>query len=372
MAIDSVSGFFQTGNIMHQAEASAAKGSFKGNSVSSVPTPESLLADAAEELSFSADTTDEFELRDRRERDKISKSLADRVRLYQELMHQAGKSEQMDQLRDSLKTRSDGRHALDKAREFFPDPSDAWAALKELEEEFRSSGADKAVLEDIESALAQMEEKEGASIRAGIQGALSSAGFEDVGSVDEMRDLYRQTVCEFQAVKEVFSHVLEKYGADGFDRAMDFLFSALGADLASDQPSMGEAHLESVQSSLGQVRLTQSAFRLCEQMVVRWEKVHGVSQQNFTAMALLGDVVSLSEKRFLGASDVESIMAKAGPPDIEHEVLFLQELLSTVRKFPVGLFDGDQGRMKVMDVVQEAVDLAVTREDEYLAQLEGE
>jgi type III secretion protein W len=35
------------------------------------------------------------------------------------------------------------------------------------------------------------------------------------------------------------------------------------------------------------------------------------------------------------------------------------------------MFDGEQGRMKVMDAVQEAVDQAVQREDEYLAQQEG-
>ena len=58
------------------------------------------------------------------------------------------------------------------------------------------------------------------------------------------------------------------------------------------------------------------------------------------------------------------------PPDIEHEVLFLQELLNTVRKFPVPLFDDENGRMTVMDAVQSAVDQAIEREDEYLASLE--
>ena len=51
--------------------------------------------------------------------------------------------------------------------------------------------------------------------------------------------------------------------------------------------------------------------------------------------------------------------------------LFLQELLTTTRNFPTALFDDEQGRMKVLDAVQEAVDKAVEREDEYLAQQEG-
>ena len=88
-------------------------------------------------------------------------------------------------------------------------------------------------------------------------------------------------------------------------------------------------------------------------------------------MELLGDIVGLREKRFIGAVQIEGILAKAGAPDIEREVLFLQELLGTARKFPVELFDDEQGRMKILDAVQEAVDRAIEREDEYLASQEG-
>ena len=55
----------------------------------------------------------------------------------------------------------------------------------------------------------------------------------------------------------------------------------------------------------------------------------------------------------------------------DYEVLFLQELLNTARNFPTAFFEDDQGRMKVLDAVQEAVDQAIAREDEYLAGQEG-
>ncbi len=372
MAIDSISGSFQAGGVVHQAESPAVRGSFMGNAVVQVPSPESLLADAAEELSFSADTTDDFELEERRERDKIKKSEEERVKLYQELMHEAGKSEQLGSLRDSLRSRADSRRALDKAREYFPDPSDAWAALMQMREELRAEGADKALLGDVEAALAEMDEKEGPAVRAGIQGALAAAGFGDLGGSDEMRDFYRRTVCGFSSVNDVFAHVMEKYGGD-FDRAMDFLFSALSADMAADVPSMGMRHLESVHDALGKVRLTQSAYRLCEAMMDRWSRVHGVKlrEGGLTALELLGDMVGFREKRFVGSAQIDGILAKAGAPDIEREVLFLQELLNTARKFPVALFDDEQGRMKILDAVQESVDRAIEREDEYLASQEG-
>ncbi|MBO4318207.1 MAG: type III secretion system gatekeeper subunit SctW [Mailhella sp.] len=373
MGIESVQNTFQPFAAQGmQPGVRQAEGSFLGNAVQVAPTPAELLADAAEELSFSADTTDDFELEERKVKDKSDQAMAERVKLYQELMHQAGKSEQMSSLRDSLRTREDSRRALDKAREYFPDPSDAWAALLDIREQLRNEGVDPEILQDIDDAVSDLERQEGPAIRAGVQGALSAKGFEDLGSVDGMRDLYRETVCSFTSVNEVFEHVQQKYGED-FDRSMDFLFAALSADIASDQPSMGISHLESVYGSLGKVRLTQSAYRLCSSMLDRWENVHGVKPQEggLTSMELLKTIINFKDIRFLGGMHIDPLLQKAHAPDIEHEVLFLQELMNTSRDFPSELFDGDQGRMKVLDAVQEAVDKAIEREDEYLASLEN-
>ena len=362
---------FATGNTGSTTASTAASGVLMGRGAVEVPSPESLLADSAEELSFAADTTDDFELEERKERDKIQKSLNERVQLYKDLMHEAGKSRKLEQLVDSLKARSGKEDVLREARRFFPDPSDAWVALADaLEELEKDPSAKPGALQGIRDAMDEMSRTEGPAIRAGIQGALSAAGFTDVGGTDEMRDLYRQTVCEFGTVNDVFKFVHEKYGDTGFDRAMDFLFAALSADLSSDAPSMETTHLESVHGNLSQVRLLQSAYRQCDTLLTRWETVHGVSgvrDGSLKPMDLLGDIVGLRDERFLGAVHIERIASKAKSPDIEHEVLFLQELLAMARDFPVRLFDDEQGRMKVLDAVQEAVDQAVEREDAYLA-----
>lgn len=368
MSIQTIGNQFQSIFSSATQQSDSAKGAFMGHAVSQAATPESLLADAAEELAFAVDTTDEFELEERKERNKSLMDQVERVRMYQELMHECGKGEQVGMLRDSLRGRIDSRRMLDKTREYFPDPSDAWAALREIRDEMKNSGADPAKLRDVEEALAILEEKEGGAIRAGIQGALASRGFPGLGSADEMRDLYRQTVCEFNTVMEVFSHVKQNSGED-FERSMDFLFSAISADIASDVPSMGLRHLESVHNTLGKVRLAQSAYRLCEDTMDRWQNIHNVKQgpDGLTPMKLLGSMLGLGEKRFVAAIQVESIMRMAGAPDIEHEVLFLQELMNSCRKFPTALFGDEQSRMKVLDAVQEAIDAAVSREDEWLA-----
>ena len=170
-------------------------------------------------------------------------------------------------------------------------------------------------------------------------------------------------------MNEVFANIKAKYGND-FHKAMDFLFAAISSDIECETPSMGKAHLESVHTKLGVVRLTQSAFKLCEDVMNRWRDVHGVKNCPMSAMDLLGEVVNLRERNFLSAFQIRDICMKALPPDLEHEVIFTQELFAAVRKFPVALFNDEKGLMVVMDAVQSAVDDVVNREDEYLASLE--
>ena len=363
----------QMGQMATGAASSAgalAAGSLMGNAAVQVEDPMSLLADAAEELTFAADTTDEFELEDRKERERAEESLAERVKLYQDLMHEAGKAQDIDRLKDSLRAREGREKAAREALYRFPDPSDAYAALSDaLESLSNDPSVDPAVLEDVRQGLAELEAEHGPRIRSGIQGALAAAGYADLDGTDNLRDLYRQTVCDFTDVNAAFAHIHEKYGDVGFDKAMDFLFNALSNDLATDVPSMETTHLENVHANLEQIRLLQSTHVQCERLLQRWESVHGVSDAALTPMELLGDMVNLRNENFLGAMHIDRIAAKAKAPDIERQVLFLQELLNMTRNLPVRLFDGEQGRMKVLDAVQEAVDNAIQREDEYLANL---
>ncbi|GAB1409648.1 type III secretion system gatekeeper subunit SctW [Desulfovibrionales bacterium] len=345
-------------------------GSLMGREAVAVDSPMSLLADAAEELTFAVDTTEQYELADRKERKSTEDSLIERVRMYQELMHQAGKTHDMDQLTQRMRMVETRERALREAREYFPDSSDAWAALKASLEQLEAEGAPETAVTSVREAIAELEQTEGAAIRAGIYGATAAQEFSGLDTTDGLRDLYRQAVLDFGTVNDVFAHVQERFGDVGFGQAMDFLFRALGNDLGSDAPSMDATHLEHVHSNLGQVRLLQSAHTLCDTMLQRWESVHGIKgvrDDSLTSMDLLGEIVGLRNERFLGAMNIESIASRAKAPDIEREVLFLQELLNTTRSFPSQLFDGDQGRMKVLDAVQEAVDNAIAREDAFLA-----
>lgn len=371
MSVEGVSNSFQTlfpAGADAASKAQGAKGVLMGHQVSVAESPASLLADAAEELGFSVDRTKDYELsrRKQRESSEVSRELLER---YQAMMQQAGKAEEMRDVIEHLKRMPDRERMSKALSEAFPDPTDAWAAMQAAIEAF---DADPSVSPEQKTALREHADAflkaNAEAVKLGLHGALASGGHPAVGGMEAARDLYRSAVGDFSSVNEVFADIKKQFG-DRFDDAMDFLFAAISSDIASDAPSMEKTHLENVHEKLALVRLTQSAHQLCSDMLDRWRDVHQVAT-SMTPMDLLGEIVDLRGKKFLSASAIDAVARRASPPDIEHEVLFLQYLLSTVRRFPIALFDGEEGRLTVMNAVQSAVDAAIEREDEWLASLE--
>lgn len=355
-----------TGVSMEAAAGAAATGSLMGKNATEVESPMSLLADSAEELTFSMGEKEQTKLSERKTRSSTDKeSILERVRLYQELIHKSGKSREVDDLVDAMRTAISGRQALREAHARFKDETDAFAALQYAREKLREN---KTACDAIDEALAMLEAESGPRIIAGIHAGLEAAGFTELGDADSLKNLYRKIIFDFGNAHEAFAHIQEKYGSDGFDQAVAFLFKTLGADLASCVPSDEPAHLANITKDLGVVRLLQSVYVLCDQVMTRWENTHGVKNAQLSSMSLMDAILSWRDKAFLGKSDVDQVVVKANAPDIEREVLFLQDLLGATRQFPDRLFDGTQGRSKVVDAVQEAVDYAVEREDEFLAQ----
>lgn len=348
---------------------SSVQGSFMGHEVRVENSAESLLADAAEELGFAVDRTKDYELSERKVRDdSISKRTAE---LYRALMEKAGQSERMNELVDALKSAATRQAMTESLERLFSDASDAWSALDYAMEQLEKDGSVSRAQKELVRAFAEDYASQNAkSIRLGMQGALSGQGFPELGGTDETRGLYRQAVGEFSSVREVFTDIRGRFG-DNFGRAMDFLFSAISEDIQSEVPSMGKPHLQSVMEKLGLVRLTQSAFLLCEDVVNRWTNVHQV-RSGLTAMGLLGDAMDLRDAAYPSARDAQAIAAKSGAPDIERTVLFLQEFLAAFRRFPTGLFDDDARRMQALDAVQAALDEAIEEEDEFLSRQEEE
>jgi type III secretion protein W len=357
----------QPGETAGEAPRPPAQGSLHGLTFTVTSSTESLLANAAEELTFGVDNTDELELKERKEKSAVDPAFAERVRLYQRLMEVSGRLDQLDDLASALKGAADGRGALERAKEFFPDPADAWAALSELADSAEERGLDPKVIKE---ALAELDLDHGPEIRAAMAGALIGREFADLGSPLELKGEYVRVAIDFPGALEMLEDVLMRFGPEGFDRGVDFLTKSLSADLACDEPSRDKASLESVSGQLGHLRVLNGVRGLGEKLVQRWEGAHGQSGTELKDMDFVKMVLEGARDSYPSPSIVDPLLGKAKPPDIEREVLLRQDILNAVKNVAIHAIGDLERRDRLVGALQEGLDLAVAREDEYLASLE--
>ncbi len=349
-----------------------ASGTLAGQTVRNASDPMSLLAKIAEEMTFAADTTDEFELEERKEKETIELRNTDLIRRYSEILKDSGKSDKFQELKEqimSLKSMQQTQMLLQMTKEATDDSGQAYVFLRATLEEFTKDGVDPAILAALQEAIDIMERDEMPAIVTAMQVGLTV--FEDgsFGVLENPAELYTKSIHEFTTPQQVYSYINENY--DGkIDVALDFLYKALGNDLSSDISSADKTKLENVGTSLGELRAFQSAHALCERFVDRLASVHQIETCPFSSFELLGKVLDMSKEVYLSSSSVDRLARDSKLENPEQEVFFLQELQTVARQFSPTLFDSMQERTKVLDAIQGAVDAAVEKEDEWLASME--
>lgn len=350
-----------------------ATGKLIGKAVVQVNTPQSILQDAMEEISFNFNKSRDYALKSRKERDRTSPSMKERLKAFRKVAesNRAESKDAVDELTRAIEEHPDREAILKEAMEQHEEAAEAWVALQEASDQLRQRGANPKALQELDEALRLMDMRYGAAIRAGVTGTLTAA--QDYVSLGEPLDsgaTYRKAVLEFTTTRDLYLFVQQKYGGD-FDKAVDFLYASLAADMACDTPSTDKASLESVNTSFGKLRSFQSAHARCDEQMHRWAEVHKVQNCSMKGVDLLGEVLDMGGQTFVGATQIDGIARKAGAPDLERRILFLQELQQNVRTFSPLVFDQAEGRTRVLDAVQDAVDSAVAEEDAMLTSRES-
>lgn len=83
---------------------------------------------------------------------------------------------------------------------------------------------------------------------------------------------------------------------------------------------------------------------------------------------LVGGLLALTEKNWLVRADIEGLLKplRVGN-DLEAEIYLLRELTDVARAMPLKLFADLESRERLIDAIQEALDDAVSREEEESA-----
>ncbi|MBI1247969.1 TyeA family type III secretion system gatekeeper subunit [bacterium] len=82
------------------------------------------------------------------------------------------------------------------------------------------------------------------------------------------------------------------------------------------------------------------------------------------AHLLMKEILSLKDQRFIDSSKITAIVDRCKIENLEARIYFLRELHSLIRKMPLKLFVDDQARLRLLTAIQEALDIAIDKEEE--------
>lgn len=345
------------------AEADEA-GEWNGVQVTSRTTPESLLADAAEEMTFSASEEVEKDVTDRKnvkkknthERLKVNPPPEVSEKLKRNLASRMGK------LREALAA-AEGNPARfrESLEEIFPDPTERHAALLELRGEMENQPSLAAMLDrEIES----LEAAEASAIQAGYNIADVAAGA--VGEGAEAFALYRKTVLGDGDAARVLDMVLEKADGGDFVETLDFLSRSIGADLSAATPSTDKNDLEAMNSDLFNLRALGVFAREFEAEVGGLRERHGLPPLVGAGKDILSVLVRNKDSRILQLDSLKTTLGLQKESNPAYDVQALTRTHMLAHKMPLRLFADADSRIRLLDGVQKFVDAAVDFEESLL------
>jgi type III secretion protein W len=358
--------------------AGAATGAFMGAAVQMADSPASLLADAAEELTFSMSETQESKLDERKEKAGADKKRA--MELYIAAVREVlqGASDKVKNAVSNLERLCKGRNNMELSELLRnlgnelkgegetpdkPDPADQFTVLYALKEKL---GQDHPLAGVVDAALEHLAETESAAISSGLSAQRAAPGFAALGESSSLRSFYRDSVEDFASPREALTRILAQYGEGKLEQALDFLMQALGNDLSSAGPSTETEKLKALTADISAVRVLGMVYKSSANLLGRLDKVHGVKSP-VTAEKLLDSILDLKDNKYASSSDVrQTIVSPLRLPDVEREVLFLQEFSRGLRDLPDLFYVEAEVRLRTLDVTQDALDEAISREESEL------
>ncbi|HMR31383.1 MAG TPA: type III secretion system gatekeeper subunit SctW [Geminicoccaceae bacterium] len=258
---------FTPGGAQAQVSTNLAKGQYQSEAVSVGKDPTSMLQDAAEELTFGAhEFRTKRELGERKLRDAEGSSQIETVKRIQEYLEQLPDIDPRqlrdlyEQMRDSGEKPS--REALQRRLSgFHEDITYQQAALEFLATELEKAGDDPELLDVVRGALVENERAFGPEIRAGLNvtGAAMATGASS-GEVQDLREMYRNTVLKHESIRQSFQNIVERYGEEDLGDRIGFLLTAMGEDLSARGPSIPPPELKIIMDDMHQLE-TLSTLR---------------------------------------------------------------------------------------------------------------
>lgn len=341
------------------------QGSWRGETVSVQKSAASLLADAAEEMTFAqAEREEEKEISERRVHTPGVTNIP-QIQEIQEYLEQMGEESDQAKLEElaSKLAGAGGQGARELAAGAFGDVSKQFLALGHALRHFEGEGGDPEVAERLREAIEDLHEDRGPEIRAGLNTVAAAKAFaeSDPGKGDSFRECYRETVLGRESLGATFTSILQRFGAKDVGRSIQFLTRAAGDDLSARGPSTSPAELKSLIEDLYHLEVLATALDACHEIDHTMRRDFGVTSVKVDT--LMSKLVGLTGERWISGDRVAGLSRDMGISNAEANISFLTRVKSTLREFPLKVFNDPESRDKVLSAAQEALDQAIEEEE---------
>ncbi len=349
-------------------------GKFHNETVKLVPSPSSLIQDAAEELSFAVAEKKSLGLKGKiRDKKALKTEQSGAIREYLEKVPDVEDKESLGSLRK--KFLEEQPHTGQQLKKFiaqhYEDPTHQFIALQFLHKEMAKANATDAV-ESIALCRQQLLEENSVSIQSGLNVSLDAAktAQETSKTIQSLRDHYRETVLSPSPLYETYNKILEEFRTQEFAQAVSFLLKAASSDLQAETPSTDTTLIQLAMQDIAQLQSLVTTHELCASALEKASHIYTLPPQSDATRMMKGVLPMTSG--FVGEEAVEQVsFILAGFDDalslnekqMSCHLFLLHRLNEVVSSMPMKLFETPEAFEGVKSAVQEAIDVAIEQEE---------
>lgn len=274
---------------------------------------------------------------------------------------------------------------------FFQDPTLKNAALQVAIKLLENQSDDPQLKELLEQLLHDLNDNNGAEIRAGYN--ISHVAASTIGNesdiVAALRDFYCQVVFSDQGLISNYRTIMNSFpelnrvkrdknkknnkqgqeedpdgleGQERLEKALEFLLKSLAAELKSNAPSLEPSFLKSVMDGLCQMEFFRNAYRSFLQMLTKMNIMN--PRIPVKPSRLINEILTRVTKDNLADDEFLRIAETFSVPPLQLSIEFLTRIYEMIRLFPERIFPSDASRENCLRAVQCSLDSAIARESE--------
>ena len=335
-----------------------------GNENLVVDTGDSVLTDAAEEISLHNSEKAESKHTAERKKEVAKPATLMSPEAIENYTNAAEGEEGAQKLAALAKRMLSGQGDPAKlARQGSGNPTSQYMALQYALGQGEREGAPADVLERIQEALEDLEMSHGPRIRADVNtiAALGAGGLAPA-EVGQLQQTYTDMVMGKPTLNQTLLLALERFGESDLAGGLARMTQALGLDLAAARPSTEPAHLQSLVQDLYHLGVATTVMEGCGALLAELSGRHGAAADQ-SAAALMKELVAISAENWISPSRFTGLSEKFGAGEVAPQIAFVKGTKDLLHEMPPQVFNDGEQRFSVFNAVQQALDAAIDREE---------